>query len=332
MLATKFNGTLDFEKLDHVIRTMIPHGSAVGGNNKFAVHDEPVHVAFGFSDDIHMLRCYKDANVDFAYMLQSLGSLGSGNHFIEVNVDEDGGKWLVIHSGSRNLGVVVATHYQNLGWKKLNNNNIAKIINELKDQGRHSEIQGIIENQKKNTTSVPKALAYVEGDDFDNYIHDMDIVQRYAQLNREIMANIIFENMGWEKVSIIETIHNYIDIDNMIMRKGAVSADRGEMLIIPINMRDGSIIAVGKGNDDWNRSAPHGAGRIFSRKKAKEEFDVSRFENEMEGIYTTSISEKTLDESPMAYKDQEYLLRNIRDTVEVTCIIKPVYNFKAEDE
>lgn len=329
MRATKIYGDLDFEKLDRIIRAYIPHGSATNKGDE-AVHAVPVDEAYSIADLIVGLFCFKGSGMNLEYIQKSLGTLGSGNHFIEVNRDSNGDVWLVIHSGSRNLGVQVASYYQNLGWNKLNQTNVNKIIDDLKAQGRHSEIQGVIEQIKSESVDVPKSLAYVQGMDFYAYIQDMMATQYYAEENRKVMSEIIMRHMGWEELDMIESVHNYIDVEDMIMRKGACSAKAGQRLIIPINMRDGSIIAVGKGNDDWNQSAPHGSGRLLGRGQAKRSLSLEEFENEMSGIYTTSVSEGTLDESPMAYKGIDYIMRNIGDTVEIVDVIKPLYNFKGE--
>lgn len=267
---------------------------------------------------------------------KSIGTLGGGNHFIEGDKDEEGNIYIVVHSGSRHLGLEVANYYQKKAYESLNGSTVQdqrNLINELKRQGREKEIQkelNILKNVKR--TNVPKELAYVSGDLFEQYIHDMKIVQEFAMLNRQAMIDEIVKGMGLHVIDQFTTIHNYIDTDNMILRKGSVSAAAGERLIIPINMRDGSLICTGKGNDDWNRSAPHGAGRLMSRSAAKESFTVSSFKKEMEGIYTTSVNRDTLDECPMAYKSIDDIISNIGDTVTINKIIKPIYNFKAGGE
>lgn len=306
----------DFAALDAAIKDGIPSG--------FGIHYSPV-VSFPMLD---RLRCGK--SVDLSRAACSIGSLGGGNHFIEIDVNEYTGKYyLVIHSGSRNLGVQVCKYYQDLAYKKLNEDGAARneIVMRLKAEGREKDIQAELKKFQKPPCN--KELAHLEGSDFDDYIADMRIVQRYASVNRHTMAGFILIAMGWNPEGHFETIHNYIDTDAMILRKGAVRADAGEKLIIPMNMRDGSLICIGKGNPDWNYSAPHGAGRLMSRAKAKETLSLDEFKNTMSGIYSTTVGKGTIDESPMAYKPMEEILRCIEPTAMVSEIIKPVYNFKA---
>ena len=274
------------------------------------------------------LKCLKEVNTDRAKL--SIGTLGGGNHFIEVNKDEYGVLYLVIHSGSRNLGKQVAEYYQDLGYQKLINKGkeIAEIVKKYKAKGRQSEIQAAIKAIK--TSKFSKMLAWVEGEDFNNYLHDMNIVQNFASWNRKAIAREILDNIGiHETVCDFETIHNYINTKTMILRKGAISAQKDEKVIIPINMRDGSLLCYGRGNEDWNCSAPHGAGRLMSRSKAKELVTLNEFKSSMEGIYTTSVGMSTLDESPMAYKSMQEIIENIDETVVIDGILKPIYNFKA---
>lgn len=312
---------IDLPELDRVIRTHIPSG--------FAILDTP-HASASLVD-LTELRCAPF--VDIARAEKSIGTLGGGNHFIEVDRDDDGNIYIVIHSGSRHLGVEIANYYQKLAYKKLNSKTeeIQTAIKELKESGRANEIQQTIEDIKKEWVYIPKHLAYVEGKDFDDYIHDMKIAQRYATQNRKTMMKIILDCLGLHRAETFTTIHNYIDTEYMILRKGSVSAREGEKLIIPINMRDGSLICVGKGNPDWNYSAPHGAGRLMSRSAAKSQFTVEEFEEQMQGIYTTSVGRGTLDECPMAYKNMEDIVNNIEPTVTIQTVIKPIYNFKASD-
>ncbi len=308
----------DYAKLDAAIKAGIPCG--------FNIHDEPV----ARFPQLDLLRCAKE--VDLQRAACSIGSLGGGNHFIELDINPDTGEYyLVIHSGSRNLGVQVCKHYQNLAFKKLNEVGAIKneIVKRLKAEGRENEIQAELKKVKK--PSANKDLAHLSGSDFDDYIHDMEIVQRYASVNRSTMAGFIMAAMGWNPKSYFETIHNYIDTQAMILRKGAVRAEAREKLIIPMNMRDGSLICIGKGNPDWNYSAPHGAGRLMSRAKAKETLSVEEFKETMSGIYTTTVGTGTIDESPMAYKPMEEIIRCVGPTVDVVEVIKPVYNFKAEN-
>lgn len=315
---------IELQKLDKLIYDKIPSGFRVR---------EKTHRYF---EEINLkdLYCYKNINPERAE--KSLGTLGGGNHFIEANKDDEGNLYLVVHSGSRHLGLEVAGYYQEQGYQILNGSaqkDIDILIADLKSQGREREIQKSI-RELKNTkrTNIPKQLAYVSGELFVQYMHDMKIVQRYAELNRQAMMDEIVKGMKLHVMEQFTTVHNYIDTDAMILRKGAVAARKGEKLLIPINMRDGSLICVGKGNDDWNQSAPHGAGRLMSRAAAKESFTVSEFKNQMSGIYTTSVNTDTLDECPMAYKGMDDIVNNIGDTAEVVQIIKPIYNFKAGGE
>lgn len=316
---------LNFRLLDEVIRERIPAG--------FEVRKSPHNYADRI--DLSKLKCAD--RVDLGRAKLSIGTLGGGNHFIEVDRDDGGSLYIVVHSGSRHLGVQVAKYYQEAGYKALNNYNydnaaIAKTIAEMKAAGRQQDIQNEIKRIKaKKNDNIPKALAYVEGHLFSDYMHDMKIMQKFAELNRQAIVDEILSALNLHVEQQFTTVHNYIDTDSMILRKGAVSARAGERLLIPINMRDGSIIGIGKGNEDWNYSAPHGAGRLMSRAKAKELFSVSEFEHQMEGIYTTSVNKQTLDECPMAYKSMEAIVQNIGPTVEIEKIIRPVYNFKAAE-
>ena len=266
----------------------------------------------------------------------SLGTLGGGNHFIELDRDDDGALYLVIHTGSRNLGVQVASFYQEEAWKLLKDGNrmalVQAKIRELKEAGREQEIEQAIQEIHSTDEPVPHELAYCEGELFDRYIHDMKITQEYAHWNRLAIAETILSGMKLHETESFESVHNYIDTDSMILRKGACSAREGERLIIPINMRDGSLLCIGKGNPDWNFSAPHGAGRLMSRSEARQSFTVSAFKKQMEGIYSTTVNKETLDECPMAYKPMEEIVRNIEDTVKIDCVIRPVYNFKAAEK
>ncbi len=263
----------------------------------------------------------------------SLGTLGGGNHFIELDRDDDGNIYLVVHSGSRYLGKQAAEYYQEMAWQGLNRNSpadIAALIGRLKAEGRQTEIPDAVAAAKGQViTDIPQPLAYVEGEMFENYIHDMKIIQQYAMYNRQAMADDIVGALGLAVQESFTTIHNYIDTEAMILRKGAVSAKAGETLLIPINMRDGSLICTGKGNPDWNFSAPHGAGRLCSRFQAKKRFSMEQFKQAMGGIYTTSVNEETLDECPMAYKSMESIVGNIAPTADIVKVIKPIYNFKA---
>ncbi|MCG8502865.1 MAG: RtcB family protein, partial [Firmicutes bacterium] len=274
--------------------------------------------------DIESLRCREYMDLKRARL--SIGTLGGGNHFIEMNKDDNGNIYLVVHSGSRYLGKQIAEYYQDRATKAMIRKSNDKIIAELKQRGKAREIQGEIKKRKEGFNG---ALSYVDGQAFDDYIHDMGIAQKYAGYNRKAIAEVIIREMGFNVIDSFTTIHNYIDLDEMMLRKGAISANKGEKVIIPINMRDGSILATGKGNADWNQSAPHGAGRLMSRKQAKLNLSLEEFKKSMDGIYTTSLSMDTLDEAPFAYKSMEEIIDNIQDTVEINRIIKPIYNFKA---
>ena len=315
---------LELQKLDKLIYEKIPSG--------FSVRDK----AHKYLSQIDLDELYCREQIDIRRAEKSIGTLGGGNHFIEVNKDEEDNLYIVVHSGSRHLGVEVAKYYQEEGYKVLNGTDdasIAQIIDKMKTEGREKEIQKEIKRLKNvKQTNIPKALAYVSGELFERYIHDMKIVQHFAKLNRMAMMDEIVKGMKVHIEEQFTTIHNYIDTESMILRKGAVSAKAGEKILIPINMRDGSLICLGKGNEDWNYSAPHGAGRLMSRAEAKQSFTVSEFKKQMEEVYTTSVGKATLDECPMAYKGMQDILDNIGPTADVVKIIRPIYNFKAGDE
>ena len=314
---------IDFDKLDDLIRKEIPYGREVR---------DTLH-ALNAEIDLTQLRCADQVNLNRA--MSSIGTLGGGNHFIEVDRSEDGRLFLIVHSGSRHLGTEVAEYYQNEGRRALwggANYQVQEVIAQLKAEGRFKEIQKTISAlREEHELSIPKDLAYVEGKLFEDYIHDMKITQQFAMLNRKAMVDVIMTGMGFTAVEAFTTIHNYIDTDAMILRKGSVSAMAGEKLLIPINMRDGSLICVGKGNQDWNCSAPHGAGRLMSRRAAFNVLTMEEFKREMEGIYTTCVLPDTLDESPMAYKSMDEIIDQIGPTAEIVERIRPVYNFKAAD-
>lgn len=317
---------IDFEKLDKAIRSEVPSG--------WNVHKE-VNLRWNRLYDLRCIRHIKDRD----RVMRSIGTLGGGNHFIEVDQDGEGNKYMVIHTGSRNLGKQVAEHYQNLAIENLHGNRAMReaeqrVIFEFKALGRQSEIQDELLRLKRvfrPEGNVPKDLCYLEGKDREDYLHDMKICQEFARMNRKYIALEIMFAMGWKSYSWFETVHNYIELETGIVRKGAISAKRGERLLIPINMRDGCILGTGKGNPDWNYSAPHGAGRIMSRRAAKEIITLEKFRESMNGVFTTSVSEATIDESPMAYKSIEDILGHISGTVIVDKIIRPVYNYKASD-
>lgn len=317
---------VDFKKLDKVIRDRVPCGFNIHAGRK---------VSFSRIQD---LRCYRDLK-DTKRFERSIGTLGGGNHFIEIDEGASGKKYLVIHSGSRNLGKQVAEYYQKLAVELMQGKDdlYAKqeqLIADYKAQGRRSEIQAAIKELHKtfnpNPLNIPKELCYLTGKYREDYLHDMRICQDFAVTNRWQIATAIISAMGWVMIDPFETVHNYIDNENMI-RKGAISAKKGEVVLIPINMRDGCIVGIGKGNEDWNCSAPHGAGRIMSRSKARDVLTLGEFKKAMDGIYTTSVGFDTLDEAPMVYKPMDEIVENIKDTVDILEIIKPVYNFKASE-
>lgn len=314
---------IDFEKLDQIIRDNIPSGRNV--------QDRP------FIKLDRSLRCYS-ALQNKSWLECSIGTLGGGNHFIEVDADDEGNKYLVIHSGSRNLGKQVCEYYQNIAVSNLVGHNrlekmIADLIAEYKAVGRQTEIATAIDRLKESeyAEKIPKELCYLKGKDREDYLFDMQYCQAFAHVNRMTIAAIIETQAGLNSIDTFETVHNYIDHTSNIVRKGAISARKGERVLIPMNMRDGCIIGIGKGNEDWNCSAPHGAGRIMSRSQAKECLDLDEFTSSMAGIYTTSVSMSTIDESPMAYKPMDEIVRCIEPTVEIERIIKPLYNFKAAE-
>lgn len=316
---------IDLEKFDEAAHT-IPCGRNVweGRQERF---------------DLTRLRCYRNLK-DTKRLERSLGTLGGGNHFIEIDADEEGNKYLIIHSGSRNLGTQVAEFYQgiaidlNLGkeeyFKKRD-----EIIRTYKEQGRRSEIQSTLKQMAKEweekEPTMPRELCYLYGEFMEEYLHDINICQQFAKRNREKMAEILLEKTGLVAIETFQTIHNYIDVEEKILRKGSVSAKSGEKFLLPINMRDGSLICVGKGNEDWNYSAPHGAGRLMSRSAAFERLTMEEYEKQMAGIYTTCVNTATLDESPMAYKNMDEIVANIEPTAEIIAHIKPIYNFKAAE-
>ena len=323
MLTTKLEDkSIEFAELDHIIRKYVPSG--------FNIHDSVRK--YEKMIDLSDLKCQNSVNLDRAY--KSIGTLGGGNHFIEVDKDEDDNLYLVIHSGSRHLGKQIAEYYQKEAFKALcgqTQKDIQFVIKSLKEAHRESEIEATIKELKNQKPTVPEALAYVTGELLEDYLYDMNIAQQYAEINRKEMADIIIGKLGLSVSEQFSTIHNYIDVNNRILRKGAVSAQAGEKLLIPINMRDGSLICIGKGNEDWNCSAPHGAGRLMSRSAAKETFSVEAFKTEMKDIFSTSVGQSTLDECPMAYKSMSDIVDNIHPTADIISVIKPVYNFKASD-
>lgn len=322
---------LDFAKLDKFIYNSIPHGIGV---NKEKVLDEDTL--------IHNLKCFNYLE-DVDRLERSLCSLGGGNHFIELDKDDEDNVYLLIHTGSRNLGTQVATYYQNKAISNHNDfvasyeNKRISTIKKLKEEGREKEIALALKELEKEffeVRDIPDQLTYLEGEDFSNYLHDMELTQEFASINRDLIGRKIVSevfNLDYDSLDKFESIHNYINFKDMILRKGAISAYKNERLVIPINMRDGSILALGKEDKDYNYSAPHGAGRVLSRNKAIESIPLEKFEESMKGIYTTSVCKGTIDESPFAYKSINDIIDNIKETVEIIKIIKPIYNFKARN-
>lgn len=330
MLCVKLgNVDVDFYKLDEIIRKYVPSGTAV---------QEGRLTKYPALQQMHCYRLLKQTK----RIERSIGTLGGGNHFIEIDADDNGCKYLVIHTGSRNLGKQVAEYYQNMAYDILCGKDKLfeeqkRIIEEYKAAGRKTEIQDTIKKLKAEfkakTTDVPKELCYLTGEYRQRYLDDMSVCQEFATLNRQTIANLILTNYfgkGIELFDSFETVHNYIDLKNNVVRKGAVSAQRGEMLLIPINMRDGSLICVGKGNADWNCSAPHGAGRLMSRGAARDLLSIDEYQKEMAGVFSTCVKESTIDESPMAYKNKDEIVTQITPTADVLLQIKPIYNFKAD--
>ena len=312
---------IDFEHLDEAAH-YVPSGMNVWEGRKEAF-------------DLEALRCYRGLK-DTKRLQRSLGTLGGGNHFIEVDRASDGTLYLVIHTGSRNLGKQVAEHYQHLAvelnqgreeyFKKRD-----ALIAEYKAAGRRKEIQAALKalHWADKPLSVPEDLCFLYGEYLENYLHDVEICQQFARRNRELIAQILLDRAGLTGADAFHTIHNYIDTDERILRKGAIAAHKGEKVLIPINMRDGSVLAIGRGNPEWNYSAPHGAGRLMSRGAAREALSMEAYTEAMKGIYTTSVNPSTIDEAPMAYKALEDIIDVIRDSVDVVDIMKPIYNFKA---
>ena len=318
---------IDYAELDAAIRKRVPCGRNV--------HEGRL-IRYNRLQD---LRCYRDLK-DTRRFERSIGTLGGGNHFIEIDEGSDGTKYLVVHSGSRNLGKQVADYYQKLAVELMEGKDELyskqeQLIAEYKAQGRRGEIEAAIKelhrNYKSKQLDIPKDLCYLTGKYREDYLHDMAICQEFAHSNREWIAKLILDEMGWSYFDTFTTIHNYIELGTNMVRKGAISAKAGEKVLIPINMRDGCIIGIGKGNEDWNYSAPHGAGRIMSRNKAREVINLDEFKEAMDGIFTTSVGADTIDEAPMVYKPMDEIVENIKDTVDILEIIKPVYNFKASD-
>ena len=328
MLVTRFSGPAtkkyfgtqkSLENLDKLVRERIPLGMT-GRTTKHR-----------YAEDFNWLKDLRAKGIDIEQELLKISTIGGGNHFIEVDVDEIGDYYLVIHTGSRHLGVAVANYYQKLAAKNCNNSSYDKklLIEKLKSEGRQSEIQE--ELLKLKVEKIPDDLCYLEGQDLKDYLHDMEIVQLYAEINRLAVAEEICRGLGIEDkiIDTFSTIHNYIDVVDKVVRKGAISLKAHEKAIIPLNMRDGSLIVVGKGNTEWNMSGPHGAGRLMSRTQAKQTLSLKDFEDQMKNVFSTSVGPQTLDESPNAYKPVESIIQNIGQTCDIVKRIKPVWNLKA---
>ena len=309
--VTKFRKgvKLNFDKLDRIIRNRIPSGHHS--------HSKPL-----YSFPLENIQ----APIHRGWALRSLGTLGGGNHFIEVNEGSDG-FYLVIHSGSRVLGKEIAEYHQEIAYQKL-----TKMRQDLKQQAKaaNDPDEKADLNRQREEIKIPYDLSYVSNQDLENYLSDMQIAQQYAALNRQSMAQTILKAMKWEKqvIESFDSPHNYIDLKHMILRKGAASARKNEKMIVPLNMKDGSIIGVGKGNDEWNQSGPHGAGRTMSRSQARASIRLENYQHMMRHVWTTSVSKKTLDEAPKAYKSKKQILTDLHETMEVKEIIRPLYNFK----
>ncbi|MCT4795814.1 MAG: RNA-splicing ligase RtcB [Exiguobacterium sp.] len=315
MLCTEIKAKrIDFQKLDDVIRQAVPSG--------MNIREE----AHAYAAKLPLEDVRAPFKLDRA--LRSVGTLGSGNHFIEVN-ENNGRTYLVIHSGSRHLGVQIADHYQSRAIEHMmKTTDVMEAIEQLKATGREHEISTYLETERE-TRKQFRDLAYVEGDAMQDYMHDVRIAQQYAAMNRLAMTDVIVEAMNWSVLDQFDTVHNYIDHDDRILRKGAISAKDGERVIIPMNMRDGSLICTGKGNPDWNFSGPHGAGRIMSRSAARKRVDFNEFKRAMSGVWSTSVRPSTIDESPFVYKSMKEIVRYIEPAVTIDQVIKPLYNFKA---
>lgn len=315
---------VDFEKLDKIIRQYVPSGNSVRQMPSELVTEDMKNKVREVVYDIG------GTALDYQRDICSIGTLGGGNHFIEVNRDKDGYIWLSIHCGSRNLGKRICEYHQNAAINSYNARIKAEreyALSQIPPQEREAYLKNNVAKEQ-----LKPDLCYVEGEALDLYIKHMKIAEEFATMNHQVILHEICSHMGWEVVDLIFTHHNYIEFlggRQMIIRKGAISAKKGERVIIPLNMKDGSIIGVGKGNAEWNESAPHGAGRVLSRAKAKEELSVDQFKEEMDGIWTSCISENTLDESPMAYKDMSVIMDSIGESVEILDRIIPIYNFKA---
>lgn len=317
---------IDLAKLDAVIQKVIPSGT----NSRDDIIKHPLmHHAEQILNQLYIAKEFAPVE----HFLYALGTLGGGNHFIEIDEDESGNKFLIIHSGSRTLGVRAAARYQRLAVKDTitRRDHSKEIASQLLAEGRKLEVADALKKHKAQAAAVDPETCYLSPEHCEMYLHDMKIIQEYADINRKMIAHVICKHMGWNFNSLnsFTTVHNYIDFRDNVIRKGAISAHKGEKVLIPLNMRDGCIIGYGKGNEDWNCSAPHGAGRLMSRAEAKYNIALDDFRDTMSGIYSSSVCESTIDESPFAYKPSDEIIQAVADTVDIEKIIKPVYNYKA---
>lgn len=317
---------INLKIIDDYIHKNIPSGFKINNRSHFS-----------YQEKIKSLFCFNHLSNSADKFERAIGSLGGGNHFIEIDRDTNNNKYLLIHCGSRNLGYQVARYYQTKAvqiYSSLKNpsERDERIIKGITNTNDYKNLLILLKNKYSNNFKTPKSLCYLSGTSMEQYLHDMQIIQKYAEINRRVIGQRIVSeclSLNYDALSKFETVHNYIDLHNMILRKGAVSAKKNEKLIIPLNMRDGALLCIGKGNPDWNYSAPHGAGRIMSRRKAKSTLSIKAFKQSMNNIYSSSVSKKTLDEAPMAYKPAEEILNLIAPTIKILNHIKPIYNFKA---
>lgn len=322
----RIDGEIDLDVLDKAIHEHVPSGNSIRQNEPIGSQQFPYEE----------LRCWDAIKDGEERYRKSMGTLGAGNHMIELDRSKNGDNWLLIHCGSRNLGSRVANYYQGLAIaardarKKEIYNRYEQMIAEKREKGYFDAIQQLVEIRKTEIAAEPiDDLCYIEGQDMDDYLHDMDMLRQWSYLNHVTISQVIAQNCGWEYSAEISSIHNYVDTEHKIIRKGAISAYEGELGIIPLNMRDGSLIVEGKGNKKYLYSAPHGAGRIMSRAEAKRNIDMVDYEKSMQGIYSTSIKNSTIDEAPMAYKPSEEIIKAIEPTVDIIEHIYPIYNYKA---
>lgn len=320
MLAINLGAVeIDFARLDETIAKRVPSG--------FGIHEQEQTGARKLFERLNCIDDIRNAN----RIAASLGTLGGGNHFIELDVDDAGNVYLAIHTGSRNLGKQVCEIYQRkaVDFCGKHGDERTQLIEHMREQGRHREISETLKRWQDALPAIANEQAWLSDADAERYMDDMAITQKFAVENRDRIARAICEEMGWRPIDKFETIHNYIDMDDRVIRKGAIRASRGKKVLIPLNMADGCIIGIGKGNADWNESAPHGAGRIMSRSAAKGNVTLDAFIDSMKGIYTTSVCEATIDESPFAYKPADEIVDLVTATVDIADRVRPIYNYKA---